>query len=55
MPVPDEVRSKVERLQQGGRSVMAVRHGERWLGVLGLADRPREDVRAVLSSNVAAA
>ncbi|RUL87017.1 heavy metal translocating P-type ATPase [Tautonia sociabilis] len=46
--VPDEVRGAVQRLQAGGRSIMAVRHGERWLGVLGLADRPRDDARDVL-------
>lgn len=29
---------------------MAVRHGERWLGVLGVADQPREGVREILMS-----
>ncbi|MEQ1575177.1 MAG: heavy metal translocating P-type ATPase, partial [Vicinamibacterales bacterium] len=38
----------VGRLQAGGRSIMIVRMGERWLGVLGLADRPRNGVRDVL-------
>ena len=27
---------------------MVVRHGERWLGTIGLADRPREGVREIL-------
>jgi Zn2+/Cd2+-exporting ATPase len=29
--------------------VIAVRHGVRWLGVIGVADRPREGVRAVVA------
>lgn len=36
------------RLQARGRSVMLARSDERWLGVIGLADRPREGVRDVL-------
>lgn len=46
--VPDEVREATTRLQFDGRSIMAVKHGERWLGVLGVADRPRDDVRNIL-------
>ena len=46
--VPAEVRDAVDALQAKGRTIMAVRHGSRWLGVLGVADRPREGVRAVL-------
>jgi Cd2+/Zn2+-exporting ATPase len=40
-----EMLAAVERLQAGGRSTMVVRRGPRWLGVLGVADRPREGVR----------
>jgi Cd2+/Zn2+-exporting ATPase len=46
--IDTEVRGAVERLQAAGRSTMAVRHGSRWLGVLGVADRPREEVRSTL-------
>ncbi|HST57309.1 MAG TPA: heavy metal translocating P-type ATPase [Longimicrobium sp.] len=46
--IAPDVLAAVERLQAGGRSTMAVRHGQRWLGVLGVADRPREGVRGVL-------
>jgi Cd2+/Zn2+-exporting ATPase len=46
--VPGEIRQAVEALQRGGRSIMAVRHGGRWLGVLGVSDRPRAGVRDVL-------
>ena len=46
--IPGPVREAVARLQQAGRSVMIARLEDGWLGVLGLADRPREDVRGVL-------
>jgi Cd2+/Zn2+-exporting ATPase len=46
--VPGEIRQAVETLQRGGRSIMAVRHGGRWLGVLGVSDRPRAGVKEVL-------
>lgn len=47
--IPDEIRREVEELQAGGRSTMAVEHGGRWLGVLGVADRPREGVADTLN------
>ncbi len=47
-PVSEEIAAAVSRLQTAGRSIMVVRMGDRWLGVLGLADRPREGVREVL-------
>ncbi len=47
--VPEEVQAAVAQLQAAGRSVMAVRHGERWLGVIGVADQPRESVKEVLN------
>ncbi len=46
--IPEEIRAAVVKLQAAGRSVMAVRHGDRWLGVIGVADRPREGVREIL-------
>ncbi|MBY0502657.1 MAG: cadmium-translocating P-type ATPase [Bryobacteraceae bacterium] len=46
--IPNDVRNAVMALQGRGRSVMVVRHGERWLGTIGLADRPREGVREIL-------
>ena len=46
--VPPAIEQAVAQLQRGGASVMAVQQGERWLGVLGLADRPRQGVRDVL-------
>lgn len=48
--IPEEIRAATAELQGRGRSTMAVKHGERWLGVLGIADQPREGVRAVLDA-----
>jgi Zn2+/Cd2+-exporting ATPase len=45
---PADVRAVIARLEDAGRSVMAVRHGERWLGVIGVADRPRAGVAALV-------
>lgn len=47
--IPEEIRREVEELQAGGRSTMAIEHGGRWLGVLGVADRPREGVADTLN------
>ena len=46
--VPMRVRDEVARLQDAGRSTVVVRHGASFIGVIGIADRPRENVRAVL-------
>ena len=46
--IPSAVTERVESLQQRGRSVMVVRHGDRWLGVIGLADTPRPSARRTL-------
>lgn len=46
--VPEGIGAAVARLRDAGTSVMAVRRGEQWLGVIGLADQAREGVRDVL-------
>lgn len=46
--LPSSVTESITSLQQAGRSVVVVRHGDRWLGVIGIADQPREGTRAVL-------
>jgi Cd2+/Zn2+-exporting ATPase len=46
--IPPDILESAARLQASGRSVMLARTEDRWLGVLGLADRPREGVREVL-------
>ncbi|GMU23343.1 MAG: ATPase [Phycisphaerae bacterium] len=47
--IPPEIRTAVAELQSRGRSIMVTRHGQRWLGVLGLADPPRPGVQSVLN------
>jgi Cd2+/Zn2+-exporting ATPase len=49
VPIPPQLSEAVAGLQTGGRSVMLIRQEERWLGAIGLADRPREAVRDVLT------
>jgi Cd2+/Zn2+-exporting ATPase len=48
IPIPMAIEVTLDRLQKDGRSTMIVRRGTEWLGVLGLADQPRPEVRAVL-------
>lgn len=40
--LPDAVRETVESLERNGRTTMIVRRGDRYLGVIGLMDTPRE-------------
>ncbi len=49
-PLPDAVRERVNRLEEQGRTTMIVRRGERYLGVIGLMDTPREAAAETLSS-----
>ncbi len=49
IPIPVLVEVAIDRLQKAGRSVMTVRQGSRWLGVVGLADQPRPEAPAVLT------
>ncbi|MFV1985973.1 MAG: heavy metal translocating P-type ATPase [Gemmatimonadota bacterium] len=46
--VPEEIRRSVAKLQEGGKSVMAVQRGSRWLGTLGLADEARPAARDMI-------
>lgn len=41
-PLPEKVRSIVESLEADGRTTMIVRRADRYLGVIGLMDTPRE-------------
>jgi Cd2+/Zn2+-exporting ATPase len=45
---PEALQAEAQRLEEAGRTVMMVRHGARFLGVLGLMDTPRESARAVV-------
>lgn len=42
------VAAQLEQLQQAGRTTMLVSHGQRVLGILGLADTARSDVQQVM-------
>lgn len=46
--IPPEIATAAQQLGAEGRSVMAVRHGERWLGVMGLADPVRATAAGTL-------
>ncbi|HKL87462.1 MAG TPA: heavy metal translocating P-type ATPase, partial [Salinibacter sp.] len=47
-PLPDALRQTVERLELEGRTTMIVRRDDDYLGVLGLADQPRENAAGVI-------
>ena len=48
-PLPDSIRETVETLESEGRTTMIVRHGERYLGVIGLMDTPREAAKRTIA------
>tara|TARA_R110002072_G_scaffold303078_1_gene492942 strand:- start:25374 stop:27833 length:2460 start_codon:yes stop_codon:yes gene_type:complete len=49
VPLTEEVRSRIDQLEQDGRTTMIVRFGDRYLGVLGLMDTPRDAAKSVIS------
>ena len=48
--VPAIVQDAVAALQAQARSTMVVRHGQRWLGVFGVADTPRAAAPSALAT-----
>jgi Cd2+/Zn2+-exporting ATPase len=46
--LPDALRTDVERLEREAHTTMVVRHGERYLGVIGLRDDPREEAKTTV-------
>ena len=46
--IPEEIQRQTERLQAEGKSIMLIRMDGQFLGVLALADTPREGVKQVL-------
>lgn len=44
----DELKQRVENLEGEGKTTMVVRSGDRYLGILGLMDTPREDAKEVI-------
>ncbi len=47
-PPPDALRESVEKLKALGRTIMIVRRGDTYLGVLGLMDTPRDAAKGVI-------
>lgn len=47
--LPEAIASEAGRLEKAGRTVMVVRSGDRYLGVLGLLDTPREAAAEVIT------
>jgi Cd2+/Zn2+-exporting ATPase len=47
--LPESVRQTVERLETGGRTTFIVRRGDRYLGVVGLMDTPREAAKETIA------
>jgi Cd2+/Zn2+-exporting ATPase len=47
-PLPDRLRNAVVELEERGRTTMIVRLGDRYLGVIGLMDTPRDGAREVI-------
>ncbi len=48
-PVPDELAEIVDSLSANGRTTMIVRHGNAYLGAIGLMDTPRETAKSVIA------
>ena len=48
-PVPNDLAQTVNNLSANGRTTMVVRQGERYLGVIGLMDTPREAAKPVIA------
>lgn len=46
---PQAIMDEAQRLETSGRTVMVVRHGDRYLGVLGLMDTARPAAKAVIA------
>ncbi len=46
--IPVSLASRIEALENDGRTVFALRHGDRYLGAIGLMDTPREAARATI-------
>jgi len=48
--VPAEIENSKDVLERRGRTTMIVRHGERFLGVLGVMDTPRTGARSAIAA-----
>ena len=48
--IPPSLKIQIEALEANGRTTMVVRQGDRYLGVIGLMDTPREAAPAVIET-----
>ncbi len=48
-PIPQALHECIEKLKADGRTTMIVRRGEKYLGVLGLMDTPRDEAKTVIA------
>jgi len=48
--IPPSLKTQIEALEANGRTTMVVRQGDRYLGVIGLMDTPREAAPAVIET-----
>jgi Cd2+/Zn2+-exporting ATPase len=48
--IPEKIVNLVKELEAGGKTTMIVKSGERFLGVIGLADQPRPAAQSTLES-----
>lgn len=46
--ISDELKEQVEKLEEEGKTTMVIGSGERFLGIIGLMDTPREDAKEVI-------
>ncbi|WP_069129903.1 heavy metal translocating P-type ATPase [Rhodohalobacter halophilus] len=46
--IPNELKDQVKKLEEEGKTTMVVRYNERYLGIIGLMDTPREDAKKVI-------
>lgn len=46
--VPQDIVAQVERLEAEGKTTMVIHDGERFRGIIGLADQPRDEARPTL-------
>lgn len=49
-PLPEEIRRIVDSLENDGRTTMIVRHGEQYLGVIGMIDTPRDGAKRTIAA-----
>lgn len=47
--IPDEVMQAANHISENGQTIMVVKQGEQWLGVIGLADTVRPEVRDTIA------